>query len=450
MPPRGGMDEGSVMTFREAEAYLYSFIGQRKLTDVYNTAGLLEFMKFLDHLGNPHQQLRSILVAGTKGKGSTAAMLASMLHAAGLKVGLYTSPHLCSIRERIQVNGRHIEEADFARLVSQLRAVYDAHGRPEVKRFRTFFELLTALAFLHFVQERVDLAVLEVGLGGRLDATNVVVPAVSILTSISLDHVEILGENLTLIAREKAGIIKNQGIALSAPQVPEVDLVLQEMAALQEARLYRVGQEFTWREEACSVESTRFTFVGRRHRLQHLAIPLLGRHQIVNAVTALAAVELLEEQGLAITPAQIRQGLAQVRWEGRLEIVRRAPWVVLDGAHNQDSAEKLASAVQEIFPYSRLILILGVSANKNIQAIVQALAPLADLVITTRAEVYRAADPALIARYVSETSTPVRVIPTAREAVEEGLALTRQADMLLITGSLYLIGEVKGFWESME
>lgn len=459
------------MTFQEAEAYLHSFIGMQKPPGVNNESSFLWFEKFLDRLENPHHHFRSVLVAGTKGKGSTAAMLASILRASGWKTGLYTSPHLCSIRERIQINGEQIGEQRFADLVSHLREVYERHGKQGVKRFRTFFELLTALAFLYFAQQQVDIAILEVGIGGRLDATNVVSPLLSIITSISFDHEDILGNSLALIAREKAGIIKNQGMVLSAPQVPVVEEVLQTVATLREARFYRIGKEITWQDEECSLTSTSFTFHGLHSHLAQVKIPLLGRHQITNAVTAVGAAELLHIQGISSTADQIRYGLQTVCWEGRLEILRRAPWVVLDGAHNQDSAEKLAAAIQELFPdvqrrgnystpgeqwkdvYStssdtRLFLILGISSNKNIAGIVNPLASLADLTIATRADVPRAADPALIAHHAREVSPAVTVIPSAHQAVHWSIAHAKPADVILITGSLYLVGEVKKVWKT--
>ncbi len=459
------------MTFQEAEAYLHSFIGMQKPPGVNNESSFLWFEKFLDRLENPHHHFRSVLVAGTKGKGSTAAMLASILRTSGLKTGLYTSPHLCSIRERIQINGEQIGEQRFADLVSHLQEIYERDGKQGVKRFRTFFELLTALAFLYFAQQQVDLAILEVGIGGRLDATNVVSPLLSIITSISFDHEDILGDSLALIAREKAGIIKNQGMVLSAPQVPVVEEVLQAVAALREARFYRVGKEITWQDEECSLTSTGFTFHGIHSHLAQVKIPLLGRHQITNAVTAVGAAELLHTQGISSTADQIRQGLQTVCWEGRLEILSRAPWVVLDGAHNQDSAEKLAAAIQELFPgvqrrgnYStpggkrkdgqstsdtRLFLILGISSNKNIAGIVKPLASLADYTIATRADVPRAADPALIAHQAREVSPAVTVMPSAHQAVHWSIAHAKPADVILITGSLYLVGEVKRVWKTL-
>ncbi|MGH8060270.1 MAG: bifunctional folylpolyglutamate synthase/dihydrofolate synthase, partial [Candidatus Entotheonellia bacterium] len=282
------------LTFADATRYLSSFINYERQPQVpytRETFNLDDFERFLVHLESPHRRLNSVVVAGTKGKGSTAAMIAAIAQASGLRVGLYSSPHLCSIRERIQVNGEMISEGDFATLVTELAPHLEPTGLGATRRFRTFFEILTAMALIHFRAVGVDLAVLEVGLGGRLDATNVVTPLVSVITPISLDHTDLLGETIPLIAREKAGIIKAQGIAVVAPQPPEAMAVIQAVCAAQGARLVDVAREMHWRAVHSSWQGSRFALQSPMRSYPCLEIPLAGPHQILNAATAIATVE---------------------------------------------------------------------------------------------------------------------------------------------------------------
>jgi dihydrofolate synthase / folylpolyglutamate synthase len=434
------------LTFADALSYLDSFINyerQPRVSYTRETFDLTEFERFLARLDHPHRRLQTVVVAGTKGKGSTAAMLASIAQASGLKAGLYTSPHLCSIRERIRVNGEMVSEEVFAGLVSDLMPHIEAVGMAGVRRFRTFFEILTAMALIHFQRLGVDLAVLEVGMGGRLDATNVVTPLVSVITPISFDHTEVLGDTIPKIAREKAGIIKPHGLAVVAPQRAEALTVIREVCLARGARLLDVAQELRWHPLHYSWEGSVFDLDGMARSYPRLEIPLAGPHQLLNAATAVATAEQLQAQGLSISVDGIRRGVKQVQWEGRLETVSRQPWIVLDGAHNRDSARCLREALMTCFRYRRLILVLGISANKNLEGIIEELTPLAAVTVATRAMVPRAAPPQQVADLAAKWSAHIIVEEDTQKALAQAIAETRRDDLLLVTGSLYLVGDAK-------
>ncbi|MBI3328876.1 MAG: bifunctional folylpolyglutamate synthase/dihydrofolate synthase [Nitrospinae bacterium] len=434
------------LTFADAVSYLSRFINYERQPGVAysrDTFDLGGFERFLAQLDNPHQSLKTVLVAGTKGKGSTAAMIASIAQASGLKAGLYTSPHLCSIRERVRVNGQLISEDAFAALVTELLPLIEASGLGAARRYRTFFEILTALALMHFADGGVDVAVLEVGVGGRLDSTNVVRPLVSVITPISLDHTDLLGDTIPLIAAEKAGIIKAGGTVVTAPQPPEALAVIRSVCAEQGAHLRDVGREVRWHPRRLSSEGSVFDLDGGGRSYPQLEIPLAGPHQILNAATAVATVEQLAAQGLSISLEGTRTGLRQVQWEGRLETVSQRPWIVLDGAHNRDSARRIGEALRICFQYRRLILVLGISANKDLEGIVAELAPLATVAIATRAEVPRAAQPQRLAELATKWTAHTLVEEDTREALARAIAEAQAGDLILVTGSLYLVGDAK-------
>jgi dihydrofolate synthase / folylpolyglutamate synthase len=434
------------LTFEDAFNYLSTFINYERQPLVpytRDTFNLEEFDRFLNRLDRPHEQLKTVVIAGTKGKGSTAAMIASMVQASGLKAGLYTSPHLCSIRERIRVNGDLITEEDFASLVAELQPHLEAAGMAGVRSFRTFFEILTTMALLHFRRLGVDLAVLEVGLGGRLDATNVATPLVSVITSISFDHVEVLGDTIPKIAREKAGIIKMHGLAVVAPQRPEALAVIRDVCTARDSRLVEVARELRWQLRHYGWEGSVVDLESTRRTYPKIEVPLAGPHQLLNAATAIATAEQLEAQGLPISEDGIRQGMKRVQWEGRLETVSRQPWIVLDGAHNRDSARCLREALATCFPYQRLILVLGISANKNLEGIIEELTPLAAVTVATRAMVPRAAPPQQVADLAAKWCSRIFVEEDTQTALGRAIVETRRDDLLLVTGSLYLVGDAK-------
>ncbi len=435
--------------------YLYSLTDLEKSPGVVYTPSRfnLERMgRLVSALGHPESAFAAVHVAGTKGKGSTAAMIASVLRAAGHKTGLYTSPHLHTFRERITVDGIPIAQADMAALVSELEPTVSSMGDDQPSTF----EVATALAFLHFSRQGVELAVLEVGLGGRLDATNVVTSLVSVITSLSLDHTAVLGDTLTLIAREKAGIIKPGGIVVSSPQPAEALKVIHEVCEQKGARLYLVGREWRWQGTSSDVTGQSFTCESRlawppeatgkdslvEPRTYHdLWIPLLGEHQLINACTALAAVEALRFHGILIASEAIEEGLRQVRWPGRLQVLSRGPTVVVDGAHNRESAALLLRSLQQLFRYRDLYLILGTSRDKDIPGIVGELAPAGRAIIVTHSRHPRAADPEVIAVEARRYCSRVSVSPDVATALAAAKAMAKTQDLICVAGSLFLVAE---------
>ena len=462
-----------MLTYKDALDYIYGFTDyEKKISYLYSPEhfDLARVEKLLALLDNPHLHFNSIHIAGTKGKGSVAAMSESILRAAGYRTGLYTSPHLHTFRERIQVNGRLIPEETVASLTERLQ--------PLVSRIEgiTTFEIMTALGFLYFVEQGVEFAVLEVGMGGRLDATNVVNPVVAIITSLSYDHTDVLGKTLSLIAREKAGIIKDKALVVSAPQVPEAMAVIEEVCREKDAELTVIGRDWTWEAGEANLEGQWFQVSGFRsqvtgrksqvtgrrsqvtgHRSQVTGrksqvaghsfwIPLLGRHQVVNAMVVVAAMEKLRQQDINISEASVREGLRQVRWPGRLEILGREPWVVVDGAHNGDSANKLVVAIRELFPYCRLILVFGALMGHSVADMLDAFLPAADKVILTRANRIRAVATSDLLREVHVCHREAETTETVAEALEQALALASPSDLICATGSLSIVAEAREAW----
>ena len=365
--------------FNQALDYLYSFVDYslKHSSELAKADFNLDRMfALMESLGNPQNQYPIIHVAGTKGKGSTSAMCASALMAAGYKVGLYTSPHLLDYTERIQINGAPISHEQLAELVEEIK--------PAVARvpFLTTFEITTALAFMAFGKYGVNAAVFEVGLGGRLDATNIVIPKVSVITSLSYDHTAVLGNTLTLIAGEKAGIIKDGVPVVSSPQKDEALAVLERVAALKNSRLTLVGRDVKFELIESSLEGQEFRIQNSEFR-----IPLLGNHQVENAATAYTALKV---SGIPITDEQIQKGFSQVQWRARFEIARREPPVIFDSAHNQDSFAKLSETLETYFPGKKVYLIFGASEDKNIPGMFAEMKPKIQKIIITRADHPRA------------------------------------------------------------
>ncbi|MBI3978739.1 MAG: bifunctional folylpolyglutamate synthase/dihydrofolate synthase [Chloroflexi bacterium] len=446
------------MNEQEALDYILGFTDyERSKTERYSAEQfhLSRMARLLAELGDPHRRIPAVHIAGTKGKGSTAAMIASALRAAGYRVGLFTSPHLHHFRERIQLDGEPIAPAEFAALVERVRPAVERVMAEACHGPVSTFEIATALAFCFFAERDADFQVLEVGLGGRLDATNVVHPLVATITSVSLDHTHILGSTIEAIAREKAGIVKAGGVVVAAPQRPEAMAVIAATAEAQGARLVRVGADVTFAAaepparlrpgEAAGI-GQRLVVTGRLGRYE-LRIPLLGRHQQENAAAAVATLECLAEQRVRVTPAAIRQGLETVRWPGRLEIIGSRPLVVADGAHNPDSARRLAEALREYFDYRRLFLILGASADKDVAGIVGELVGVADLILATRSHHPRAAEPVWLAQLVEQAGGPAEICLTVEAALDRAHSLAGPDDLICVTGSLFVAAEAMALME---
>jgi dihydrofolate synthase/folylpolyglutamate synthase len=429
------------MDFKAAVDYILSFADYERMPRSAVVFDLRRIEQLLARLRNPQDAARSVHVAGTKGKGSTAAMIASILAQSGYRTGLYTSPHLLGIRERIQVNGRQIAEGEFARLTGMIRPEVEAVNARGDFGDLTTFEILTALAFAHFRDEKVAYQVLEVGLGGRLDATNVVKPEVCVITSISYDHMDVLGDTLAKIAGEKAGIVKPGSIAVSSPQSAEAMEVLEKTCRQRDVKLVRVGEDVIWKRESFGPEGQTFQLRGLKDEY-HLKLPLLGEHQLENAATAVAAAEALMEGGAKITRKTIARGIENVDWPGRLQVLRRKPWVVADGAHNGDSIRKLVSAIREYFRYEKAVVIFGASSDKNIAGMVTEMASFPVRVVLTRTHHPRAVAVERLAEEFSRQGIAYEASASVESAVAKALSIAGPEDLICATGSLFLVAEV--------
>jgi dihydrofolate synthase/folylpolyglutamate synthase len=390
----------------------------------------------LHRLGDPHLSARAVHIAGSKGKGSTAAMIDSGLRAAGFKTGLYTSPHLITIRERISVDGKPILKRDLADVVARLRPHAEEIDQERTYGELTTFELLTASAFLHFQQIGADFQVLETGLGGRLDATNVVTPEVCVITSISLDHTEVLGNTVGQIAAEKAGIIKPGVPVVCSPQDTEAATVIRDTCAHKGARLVSMGSDISWQTTGSSLTGQSLEVKGMRGSYL-FTLPLLGAYQSQNAAAAVATLELLD-----IPKESIEVGLANTHWPGRLQILRRRPLLVVDGAHSGDSARKLKEALEQYFHFDHLILIIGTSADKDMSGIVTELAPMADSVIATRSRHPRATTAEAVASEFARQGVRAEIAEPVAQAVVKARGMAGKRALICATGSLFLVGEV--------
>jgi len=406
----------------------------KKATSVF---GLSRMKSVLEHCGDPHLKLTAVHVAGTKGKGSTAAMLASMLGASGRRIGLYTSPHLVDIRERIQVGGEWIPRETVTHLLDRLRPYLDRASKGGDTYAPTFFEIFTTIAFLHFLERRVDIAIFEVGLGGRLDATNVLMPVACAITPVSFDHTDKLGTELGQIAREKAGIIKPGVPVVSGVQRAEAMDVIRARCAELGAPLRVVGRDIAVEPEADGAFSVRTW----RRKLDGLTLPLPGRHQRDNAATAVGLAEILSERGLDVPGECVREGLASVTWPGRIQTVSAAPEIIVDGAHNPASVAVLAETLAA-FPPKKTIFVVGIARDKDIPRMLELLAPCGDEFIVTKTGNPRAAEPEDLRDMLAALcAKPVHAAATPADALKLARARARPADRICVTGSMYLAGD---------
>jgi dihydrofolate synthase / folylpolyglutamate synthase len=450
------------MNYAESLAYLYSLSDfERGGAFTRSTEeNLPREERLLENLGNPHLCYSTTLIAGTKGKGSTAALIERVLREAGLRTGLYTQPDLHTFRERIRVNGQLISEQAMAQLLTEVRAsVERVEATGEFGPFITY-EVATALALLYFCRQQVQHAVVEVGLGGRLDATNVTRPLVSVITSISYDHMQILGNTLTEIATEKAGIIKRNGVVVTSAQAPEALLAIAAVCRRQTARLVRIGSSeddpaqsevetgllppltYRYRSETRAEEHQQFTVWTPAQTYTGLTIPLAGQHQLENATCALATLELLREQGVAWDESALRTGFHVVHWPARIEVIGHHPTIVVDGAHNADSMQKLVQALRVSFSFHRLIVVLSVNVDKDLAGIVRALAD-ADMVVLTQMMNPRAATIAQLEHLFTGYVPQVQRYTAANTggAMDMALDLAEGNDLICVTGSLYTAAE---------
>jgi dihydrofolate synthase / folylpolyglutamate synthase len=442
---------------------LFSFVDYSLVRSFRFTEGkfdLSRMRRLLDRLGNPQTSYPVLHVAGTKGKGSVSALCASALRAAGYRVGMYTSPHLHDYAERIQVDGQPIAHAELVALFAEIRPAV-----MEIAELTTF-EITTALGFLYFARHGVNVAVVEVGLGGRLDATNVVDPLVSIITTLSYDHMAVLGDTLEKIAAEKAGIIKPGRPVVSAPQKDEALRVIQKTASTCEALLSVVGSEYrftavshsldgqdlaVWRADEQPWMDDYLEGLGRTlWAPQHLRIPLLGHHQVENSATAYAALMVARAQGLKIEVSAIQRGFASVVWPGRFELLRRDPPLVIDSAHNADSALKLRLALDDYFPGRPVVLLFGASEDKDVRGMFAALLPRVQRVIATQAVHPRALGAEKIVEWVHRCGCPAEAVLPLDQALRRALTLAGDEAVVVAAGSLFVAAAAREAWQVMQ
>lgn len=424
------------MDYQEALNYIH---GTHKFG---SKLGLKNITRLLDLMGNPQRKLKYVHVAGTNGKGSTSAFISSILIESGYKVGIYTSPYLERFTERIKVNHEEIKEEDIARLTGLVKGnvekmLHDGENHP------TEFEIITAMAFQYFAEVNCDVVVLEVGLGGRLDSTNVIEkPDVAVITTINYDHMERLGNTLPEIAYEKAGIIKNDCDVVVYPQAKDVREVFERVCKDKNARLHWV--------DFSGISDIKFDIDGQTFNYndyKNVKISLLGSHQVNNAVVAVKAAEVLEGKGYAINKESILKGLFKARWPGRLEIVNREPLFLIDGAHNSEGAKALHDALIHYFPDRRKIFIIGVLKDKKYMEMIEAISPIADRFITVTPNSDRALEAEKTAEVIKSYCSNVSASATIKEAIEKSLRESEPGDVICAFGSLYYIGEVRSYFK---
>jgi len=398
--------------------------------------GLSKTENLLEAFGNPHLRQNYIHIAGTNGKGSVAAFMGSILQEAGYRVGTYVSPHLVRFTERFRINGEEISQKKTTELINELQAAFNPDEPP------TFFEAVTSMAILHFAREKTDIAIMEVGMGGRLDATNVITPLVTGITNISMEHQEYLGNKLSHIAREKAGVIKKGIDVVTAVTQPKVIEQFKDIAQEIGAPLWRVGKDLKYRSTPSGLH-----FFGQSRHMKGLQLGLRGNHQARNAALALGMMEQIETKGFPHTTENIREGLKKADWPGRMQVIRERPTILLDGAHNAAAMRALARTIGSDFSYDRLILVIGIMADKDIAALLRAIVPISDRVLYTRPVYSRAADPRILMEKGESLNTPGEVIPSLRSAIEKAEKIASPGDLIVVCGSLFTVGEALTFFD---
>lgn len=422
--------------FQDAYEWLCNF-------ETYNWIfGLERITDLLKQLGNPHYEIQVIHVAGTNGKGSVCTYISSILQEAGYRVGLYLSPHIERFSERILINKKEISQEDFVGLISHVKPIVEAMKKK--KNSPSFFEIVTAIAFLYFKQRSVDYAVVEVGLGGRFDATNVVHPLVSVITNISLEHTDILGKKIGLIAVEKAGIIKDHVPVVSAAR-DDARVVIKQISFKRNASITWID-ETMWKRTFSTRRCQEFTIKGS-FKNYNVQTSILGRYQGENIALAIAVIELLQIGGIYLTDRAIQDGIQVAMHPGRMEFISTHPFILLDGAHNSAGIRMLVETIQEDFSPHRCIVVLGILKDKNLKTIISMIIPISDMIIATKSKNLRAADPLRIQEIINtiDIDKPVIVENSIPQAIETAKRYARQTDMICVTGSLFTVGEARGY-----
>lgn len=449
--------------YQSALDYLYSFVDFSLTKQDQLAAAKFDLQRMFDLmklLGNPQNKYPIIHVAGTKGKGSTAAMIASVLQSAGYRVGLYTSPHLQDYCERIQINRKNISHADLVSLVEKMK--------PLVEKVTglTTFEITTALGFQAFADANVEIAVVEVGLGGRLDATNVVNPLVSVITSLSYDHMNVLGDTISQIATEKAGIIKHGRPVVLAPQEEAAHHVIEIIASERNAPLMRVGKDFLYSSRSHSLDGQNLLLWSKEDQAQidefiesgplpdweplQIRIPLLGYHQVQNAATAFAAIEEVRKQGIAISDRALHAGFANVQWPGRFELLSKDPLLLVDSAHNSDSALKLRVAIDDYLLDRPVLLIFGVSEDKDVPGMFTHLLPRIKMVIATQSTHPRAMEANKLVELAHQFGRPAIATPDIIDALECAVKRVGKDEAIVVAGSIFVAAAAREEWSKLQ
>ena len=439
-------------TIKQALEYLFSRTDYEKQTRLrYNvtTFSLERMERLLSLLGNPHKKLATAHIAGTKGKGSTATMLARMLEANSYTVGLYTSPHVVDLHERIAINGKNITDSELLGLINRIYAPVEKMAKDNP----TFFEIFTAMAFMYFVDKKVDIAVIETGLGGRLDSTNVIEPAVVGITSISIDHQNLLGSTIDSIAREKAGVIKKGVPVVSVPQDPAAMKELKKAATAVKAPFLVTGKDidFSYRFESSREHGphTRICLTTPTSKFEHLKVPLPGEHQAINCGLAIAMLDMLKAGGYKIDDNKAAEGLKNIQMPGRMEIISHDPRILIDAAHNAASIKALIAAIGQHIPYDSMIVIFGCGQDKDIRGMLEQLQYGADKMIFTRSNSPKAVYPQDLADMYTEICGKMcQTAMSLGEALRIASSAISKEDLICITGSFYLVGQAKVMFKS--
>jgi dihydrofolate synthase / folylpolyglutamate synthase len=437
------MDIMQALSYREAVEFIFGHTNNEAVPQFSHAEAnydLRRVFQLLERMGNPHLKARSLHITGTNGKGSTSAMLASVLSAAGYRTGLYTSPHLITMRERFNIDGKMISEEEVAVLMTRLKPEIEAVDREGAYGKLTVFEILTVLCFCWFAQQSCDFQVMEVGMGGRYDATNVIQPEVCLLTSISLDHTAILGDTAEKIAAEKCGIIKPGCAVVSHPQTAGVEKLIAAACLEKGVKLIRIGRDIICRNLGFDTSGQRILVNGRLNSYE-INIPLLGQYQIENTAAAAATLEVLMERGWHISVEAMKTGFTDVKFQGRMQVTGSQPWIVLDGGHNPGAARCLKEALRQYFKPEQSILVIGMSVDKDQPGVADELKPLFQKVIATRADNPRSTSPEVLAALFHGDDRQVTIAATVTEAIKQARRAAGKQDLICITGSLFVVGE---------
>jgi dihydrofolate synthase/folylpolyglutamate synthase len=446
------MKQNVFNTYKQAKEFLLQTIDYEKLTQYkYDTSAfdLKRMEEMMSFVGNPHKKRKTVHITGTKGKGSTSIIISSVLQALGLKTGLFTSPHLIHLGERMRVNDRMISQKMFVQLINMIKPYIDRITLKNPILMPTFFEIITAIAFLYFEREKTDISVLEVGMGGRLDSTNIVLPEVSVITPVGYDHTDRLGHTLDRIAFEKAGIIKEGVPVISSIQEPDALAVISKTCKEKRSRLHLVGRDIlihdinvTKRNKIYGTECEIKTW---RKSYKNIFLPLVGRHQVENCAAAIGSLEVLSETGvIKVDNDMVINALAKIRCPARIEVISENPLIILDTAHTVASMKILRESIKENFSFKKLVLVIGLSADKNIEGVLKEITCIADDLILTRTGNPREAEPEQMAVTAKHSfHNDLMIIENIDVALKEANRIAKKDDLVCITGSFFLAGKVK-------